>query len=350
MKLFTGISKVPVIIVLVFSVLALVGCGSEDGKKTGNGIFSEKNGPVEEEQDLAANPLTGLKVKVGNLERRPLAVMIENHPEARPQDGLAQADLVYEMLSEGAITRFMAIYYGNDVEKIGPVRSARPYFIDRAFDYDAVYAYSGGSEEAKTNIKRFKVAALDEFANAKTYWRSKNRRKPHNLYTSTAKLWARASQKGYNREGNVPAFDFLQEGEELPGGIPAGAVTIKYPIGFSIVEYTYDENKGYYLRKTGGKLHLDRATGEQLAARNIIIQQVNTKVIDREGRREMEMVGSGKATLITGKRAYEATWQKDSRRGTTSFYLKNGEPIKLKPGRTWIQVVTTRTPVAIRGE
>ncbi|TLN16169.1 DUF3048 domain-containing protein, partial [bacterium] len=167
------------ITVVLAPALLLTGCGSNKDivlspdARTGSGGPDGRGAAA---RDLAVSPLTGELVPKEALARRPLAVMIENSPAARPQSGLDKADLVYEMLAEGAITRFMAVFLQGDAAILGPVRSARPYFITRALDYDAIYAYVGGSEAAKQMVRTERVAALDEFGvGRRAYWRIKGR-------------------------------------------------------------------------------------------------------------------------------------------------------------------------------
>lgn len=340
---------------LLALTVVVTGCGTDNapaGQQKKNQATTESVIKVpEEDSDKVVNPLTGKKVMAAALERRPLAIMIENSPAARPQSGLDKADVVYEMLTEGAITRFMGIYYGSDAKEVGPVRSARSYFIERALEYDAIYAHAGGSPEAKVDLKRWKVADLDEFANAKAYYRSKQRKAPHNLYTNTLQLWPYALEdKGFSKEVDIPRIEFLRPEETLEGGQEAEELTINYPSGFSVVDWKYRSSEGEYLRFQGKKAQVEKGSGKQLSARNIILQYVNTKVVDDEGRLEMQMIGSGKGMLFTEGKAYELEWSKKSLRSATEFTFTNGDQIKLNPGQTWIQVVTKKTKVDIKAK
>jgi hypothetical protein len=344
-------SKAAALLITVFliPVLLLTGCGSKKDKAAdtiaGDGPAGSAAG-TPDTRDLVKAPLTGELVPRESAERRPLAVMVENSPAARPQSGLDKADLVYEMLAEGAITRFMAVYMHSDTAVLGPVRSARPYFIVRALDYDAIYAYSGGSEAAKKMVRTEQVATLDEFGiGRRAFWRIKGRKAPHNLYTDTVKLRKVSAEKGYKQEAEIMPFKFLAEEEDLSGGRSSAGLTIYYPRDFSVAAFEYDQSQNLYLRSTGGRLHKDNVTGEQLTARNIIVQYVNTKVIDQEGRRSMKMTGSGRALLFTGGQVYEGRWHKSGLRFRTVFTDENGTEFKLNPGRTWISIVPINTKV-----
>lgn len=296
-------------------------------------------------KEPAPNPLTGLMAEKANLEQRPLAVMVENSPPARPQSGLDKADIIYEVLAEGGITRFMAIFYGGDAEKVGPVRSARPYFLARALEYEALYVHSGGSPEALAQIKELRVADLDQFGNNYPFWRSRDRKAPHNLYGDTRKMRSVAQKKRPGWKGDVPTFSFLEKGQENPDGLPANSLTINYANRASQVRYEYNSGDKKYYRYNGGKAHKDAITGNQLAAANIIIQFAGTQVIDREGRRKVSMVGRGKGFLYTGGRRYQIEWAKDSLRSATRYKLAGGKEMLLNPGQTWIQVVPKGTEI-----
>ena len=333
------------LLAVVALVLLLAGCSSK--KDNGAGTASGPAGTAaQDESNLVRCPLTGEKVTETALQRRPLAVMIENSPAARPQSGLNKADIVYEMLAEGDITRFMAVFLHGDAGELGPVRSARPYFIERALDYNAVYVHCGGSEAAKQMVSQEQVAHLDEFSiGRRAFWRVRTRKAPHNLYTDTEKLRRVAAQKGYEEMPEITPFRFSEAGETAAAGRASAGPTIHYPRVYNVAMFKYDNKQKLYKRYTGGRPHKDSFTGEQLTARNIIVQYVNTKVIDEAGRRAMNMEGSGRALLFTGGKVYEGRWNKAGLRSRTVFSDEYGEEFKLNPGQTWIEVVPQRTRV-----
>ncbi len=338
------------IIWLVITVTALLvwpgcfGSRSQGGSlQNGNKAASERPGNP---QALVRCPLSGEMVPEDAAGRRPLAVMVENAPEARPQSGLDRADVVYEILTEGAITRFLAVYLHGEAEELGPVRSIRPYYIERGLEYKAVFAFCGGSTAAQEMVRREGVASLDEFTEGRqAYWRVKGRKSPHNLYTSTNNLRQAGARRGYERTVKLPEFLFLQPGEENPAGITTEKLVVNYPRNFSLVRWEYDPKEKVYRRYQGGVAHRDAVTGKQLSGTNIIIQDVNTKIIDQAGRLEISMVGRGRALLFTGGKVYSGTWSKMDRQAQTFFYGDNGEAFKLNPGQTWIEVVPKRTKV-----
>ncbi len=341
--------------IILIAFLVLPGCaGQGSGKRseiagpseTAGSSESTKHNQESTVQNLVRCPLSGDMAPEETINRRPLAVMVENVPAARPQSGLDKADVVYEILAEGGITRFLAVYLHGDAEEVGPVRSARPYFIERMLEYNAVYAYCGGSEAAKEMIRREEVASLDEFGvGRQAYRRIKGRKAPHNLYADTKKLREVGADRGYEKKVKLPDFYFLNPGEENEGGITAGKVVINYPKNFNIVRWDNDSNGKMYSRYQGGSAHRDAVTGRQLTGSNIIVQFVKTKVIDDEGRMQMTMVGRGRAILFTGGRVYEGYWSKKSLRAQTFFYGKNGQLLRFNPGQTWIEVAPIGTRV-----
>ncbi|MFZ3170890.1 MAG: DUF3048 domain-containing protein [Carboxydocellales bacterium] len=358
----TFIRKVLIIPIAVLTITASLlssGCnlpGLGDGpKQEGNSKQPTSNAeaqdqtkdqatdPQAELKEPVPNPLTGITVEKANLERRPLAVMVENSPMARPQSGLAKADLIYEALAEGGITRFMAIFYGGDAEEVGPVRSARPYYLARAMEYDALYVHSGGSPEALAQLKAPGVPHLNQFYNNTPFWRSKQRKAPHNLYGDTLKMRKVAQQKYPGWKGNIPVFEFLDKDQVNPDGQPAKTLTINYANKASQVKYEYNDGEHKYYRFTAGKAHQDAVTAKQLTADNIILQFTGTKVIDGEGRRKVSMVGTGTGYLFSGGQRYRLKWAKDNLRSATRYSLAGGGKLRLNPGQTWIQVVPPGT-------
>ncbi|WP_082112183.1 DUF3048 N-terminal domain-containing protein [Paenibacillus sp. DMB20] len=167
--------------------------------------------PVKETAAFTA-PLTGMPLKEAS-SRRPLSVMINNAPAARPQSGLSKADIVYEVLAEGGITRLIAIYQSQTgIEKIGPIRSIRPYLINIGESYGGVLVHAGGSPEAYSIIKKQGKQDMDEIGNAGAYfWRTKDRKAPHNLYSSDEKLREGAAKLKYAAEAKIPAYTFIKE-------------------------------------------------------------------------------------------------------------------------------------------
>lgn len=334
---------------LLIALLLISGCSKTEKNQTGPETVNQP-APVEQNsqgeptlKDPAVNPLTGLEVEKANLSRMPLAVMVENSPAARPQSGLQQADIIYEAVAEGGITRFMAIFYGGDVKQVGPVRSARPYFLERAMEYRALYVHAGGSPEALEMLKKLKSYDLNQFANNLPFWRSKDRKAPHNLYGDTLKMRQVAAKKLPSYEPEVKGFEFSAPGQGLTAGTQVDSLTIHFSSKSSEVTWKYYKNTGKYLRFYRSKADKDAITGNQLMCENILVQKVSSKVIDGEGRQKVNMVGSGKGWLFTGGQRYPVEWNKSGQNATTKFTLEGGSTLLLRPGQTWIEVVSGST-------
>lgn len=320
-------------------------------ENTGKGQETNSESTPEPVEPVIKNPvqcpLDGQIVEKDSVERRPLAVMVENHPKARPQSGLNKADIVYEALVEGGISRFMAIYLHNDVDRIGPVRSSRHYYLDILLEYNAIYAYFGGSPKAWEDIPKLGIEGLNGIYDGVTYWRDDIRSMPHDVYTTTEKIRAGAKRKGFTKQKPMRKFNFADEPYK-PGGTQANEIEIVYPPFDYTVNYIFDEKSTTYKRYMDEKPHTDAETGEQLQAKNIIIQYAKTSVIDSEGRLDIKLVGKGNGIYITNGYSEKITWEKKSRRDETVFYDEKGKEIKLNPGQTWIQIVPLKTKVEVK--
>lgn len=306
----------------------------------------EQDDPIEEVlTGKIVNPLTGLYVDENVLERRPIAVMLDNLYSARPQAALSEADIVYEILAEGRITRYMAIFYSEYPELIGPVRSARPYFVEKSLEYDPYLVHVGGSNQALRDIRTYGMADIDGLSSG-SFWRVSHKRIPHNMYTSSKVLIEEANRKGYTKT-KIPEFLAFNDDFIALGGTTATEINFEYKeptpsdqTGYTTSYIYNNENKLYY-RYTNGKPHVDENDQNQLTCTNIIVQYAKTKVIDNEGRLKVDFIGSGKGKLYTGGEMIEIKWDKSSARSSTSFYTNDGTPIKLNPGITWFQIFET---------
>ncbi|WP_069649335.1 DUF3048 domain-containing protein [Caloranaerobacter ferrireducens] len=313
-------------------------------------IISDENDDnnTNKADDLIQSPLSGIYAPKEKVLRRPVAVMYDNHPRARWQSGISQAEIIYEFLVEGKYTRYMALFLLNEPELIGPVRSARPYFITTLLEYDPVYVRCGGSEAAKADVKKLKIADIDALTSSKrVFWRynKTGKRKPHNLYTSMEVIRKTQKERKYRLKGNFEAFEFNKEDINIDG-IQANTVKIEY-FDNNTTKYVYDEEDKVYKRYKDGKLHVDELDKSIITAKNIIIQRAKTKVIDSYGRLAIELVGKGKGIYITNGKAIDIGWEKKTRESKTLYFDLSGNRIKLNPGNTWIQVVKPSTKVTI---
>ncbi|MMZ45847.1 putative lipoprotein YerB precursor [compost metagenome] len=288
-------------------------------------------------------PLTGLPVEQPVLER-PLAVMINNAPAARPQAGLSEADMVYEVLAEGGITRLVAFFqsHGGDV-KIGPVRSIRPYLIELGETYGALPIHAGGSTDAYAILQQQRKEHLDEISNGGAYfWRSKDRRPPHNLYTDVSRLRKGSESKGYTKQTEVPVYPYLKTGETpVMVDESAASVHIRFLLKSYRVSYTYDRADQRYKRFVNEKSHLDQNNNQQLSAANVIVMSTRHRTLDDVGRLSVELDGSGEAMVFQQGQLIRAEWQHTS--GDAIRFMKNGVEIPLTPGTSYIHVVPADT-------
>ncbi|QCT01451.1 hypothetical protein E6C60_0730 [Paenibacillus algicola] len=300
--------------------------------------------PAAEEQPEANSaftaPLTGQGLEQPS-DRRPLAVMMNNAPAARPQSGLSQADLVYEVLAEGGITRLIAIYQSQTgIEKIGPVRSIRPYLIDIGESYDGVLVHAGGSPEAYTIIQRQKKQDLDEIGSAGAYfWRTTDRKAPHNLYTSEEKLREAVLKHSYPQESEVPEYDFLDAAAPADDaeGEPAIRVDLTFLLGSYNVGYTYDEETGTYKRSINNQPHIDKNNNAVLEAANVVVLSAEHKVLDEVGRLAVNLEQGGEAMLFRKGKVIKGEWSR--KQGDVIRFLKDGKEVPFYPGTTYFNIV-----------
>jgi len=262
-----------------------------------------------------------------------VGIMIDNHPFARPQSGLMAAKIIYEAPAEGGITRYFAIFDSEqNIEKIGPVRSARPYFIDWLKEYGGLYMHCGGSPEALAILKKGDIFGLNEMTNGSYYWRDPKRTAPHNLYTNSEK-WSKALESNSN---DKKTFDNAWKFGEISSSSLelVKNISIEYSLDY-VVDWRYDENQKKYDRYIN---HVILREGEDsLVADNIVIQYVKSQVVDDYGRKEITTSGQGDLRLLRDGIMVRGIWKKENDR--TRFYDVAGQELNLKPGKIWIQIV-----------
>ncbi len=268
---------------------------------------------------------------------RPLAIMIENHNQSRPQSGLDHADIVYEMPVEGGITRFMAIYT-RAPGLIGPVRSCREYFVDRALEIDALYVHCGGSPSGYNYISKTKINSIDEIKWGDPFFRDKTRKAPHNLYGNGKDLYEFMSAKVGMRLATAPVL--LKYGQRS-SGVPTGPVLtakIKYHGNYSL-EVKYED--GAWQRYMNDVLHIDRETKKPLRASAVVIQVAAMKTVDAVGRQEISFIGSGTAWILEKGQRTKVTWHKETPKSLTVYKDADGQEYLFpKDLQVWVQVVS----------
>ena len=297
--------------------------------------------------------LDGVLVYKKDLERLnkrlPLAVIIDNHVEARPPEGLASAELVYEAIAEGGITRFMAVYWRQDIERIAPVRSARVYYLDWAKELDAVFIHHGratsaGPADVTSAIARLGIRNLDGFyLDGAVDFRDPNRPAPHDAWTSTELLWSTAEQFGFVGPPAIEPWLFKDDEPKRfddPSFRQAKTVDISFGgSGEYSVQWKWDRKSNTYLRSQGGRAHGD-ADGRRIGAHNVVVQFVTMRSAgDGTAHLLFDTIGPGSSVVFRDGVAAEGTWRKDSAGSRTRFYNAEGKEIAFNRGNTWVEIV-----------
>ncbi|MCX7921637.1 MAG: DUF3048 domain-containing protein [Clostridia bacterium] len=283
---------------------------------------------------------------------RPVAVMIDNEgTKSLPQGGLNNAQVIYEMVAEGGETRLMPVFWGTDPKLVGPVRSSRHYFLDYSMEHDAIYVHFGWSPMAKRDISKLKINNINGVANGgEIFWDlTRDRYNWQDSYTSMEKVLSYAKRVKYRANTDKKhVFTYNKSDMELSSGKSASKISLAYSASYK-AGFTYDGVKNSYLRFRKGQPQIERVSGKQLEAKNIIIQLVKSGTIlgDDKGRQQLINLGKGRGWFITNGKAVEITWSKESRASQTKYIDKNGNAVVLNPGQTWVQIVPEYGKVTI---
>lgn len=304
--------------------------------------------------------LTGLPIHEDLATRRPVAVVINNIYRALPQSGISQADLLYEVLAEANITRLVGIFQNHDTPKIGPVRSARDYFVHFALDYDAIFVHHGGSPSGYERLNNLKINRLDGInLEGKYFWRDRTypdwytfnsgqRPLEHSSYTGSESIndaIANFEFRDTLYEDAPFGFSFYEtqpiaSASSYPDGFfPAAKIIVPFSKDYTRT-FNYDPATRLYDVFNRDGPHMDANTGESLTVTNILIQYVNMRVVpgDAEGRREVKTVGEGKGILATAGGYVPVKWSKANQTSPTQWTLEDGSMMRLNPGKTWVCV------------
>ncbi len=309
----------------------------EDSSSSSN--KSEEKPKVEEKK---------LKVVNQDSDSRNIAVMYNNISTVWGyQAGLQDAYLVYEIIVEGGYTRLMAIFKDATTERIGSVRSSRPYFLDYAFENDALYIHFGGSEQAYSDIKKLGVNNVDGMTYSSSFWRDKSLglSSEHTAYTSMDLIKKGIDKYGYRSTTKIDLLLNYSIDEidlsTMEGAVPANKVFIDYSASRSTT-FEYDTVNKVYLRSQGtakgNYVHEDAVTKKQYTAKNIITYQVANRTLDSKGRQELTTAGGGKGWYISNGYAVPITWEKTGRTSQTKYRYLNGKEIDVNDGNTYIQI------------
>ncbi|HEY4964036.1 MAG TPA: DUF3048 domain-containing protein [Candidatus Saccharimonadales bacterium] len=289
-----------------------------------------------------ASNLSGLQV-APSLNAIPVtAVMVENTTDARPQSGLSDTGVVFEAVAEGGVTRFMALYQDTSPANVGPIRSARPYYVAWALGFDAGYAHVGGSVDALADIKAWGVRDLDEFANGAYYHRITTRQAPHNVYTGIGTLNQLETKKGYTSS----SFTIWPRKAAAPAKLPS-VTQISMSLSGPVYNpsYVYSASTNSYNRSEYGAPQIDANTNTQISPK-VVIGIVVPKVsgaLDSSGAyySDYNFVGSGQAYIFQDGTLTIGQWTKSSNSAQILFTDSNSKPLALDPGQTWITAVST---------
>lgn len=352
--------------------------GSVGGMLSPGNILSKRVKVNPEAPKTEECPINGKKYSKEELavwqSRRPLGVSIENHEESRPQSGLSKADVVYEALAEGGVTRFLALFYCDasaEEVQVGPVRSARVYFMDWLSEYSEypLFAHVGGANKPgpanavglNGNVDKFGWRLyndLDQFSvGFPTYWRDYERlpgvATEHTMYSTTDKLWEIANERelngkdsdGANWDENFVKWSF-QDG--VPGKGSVNKISYEFWSGHAnyTVSWEYDGTTNQYKRINGNKPHLDLNQNKQISASNVVILYTKVKgPIDELKHILYDTIGTGNALIFQNGEVLKAVWSKESRQDRTKFVLSDGSELKFVRGQIWVSVLDASSNV-----
>ncbi len=331
-----------VLIILLTLLLSACTSKSPEAENTPEPQSTEQPAPEEESsQEPGASyiaPLTGLPM-TEQVTARPIAVMINNMSKARPQSGLTHADMLYEVLAEGGITRIVAIFQSEQFqEPIGPIRSIRPYLIDIGDSYQGVLVHAGASTDGYAILQRQRKEHLDEISNAGPFFfRDKSRKAPHNLYSTLEKLREGADKKKYKTNVPVTTYPFAKE-EDMPVGDDATKITVNFLLKNYKVSYDYDAASKLYTRSINGQPHIDLNTKTAITATNVVVLGADHRTLDDVGRLDVNLMKGGEAILYQRGKAISCRWSRSKTNDVIRLY-KNGQELPLYPGKTIFNIV-----------
>lgn len=360
-------NKTFIVAVIIGFILAAILFGSywfvKSRETTDTALIPNSESQESTKASEITNPLTGEKFPEGAtgwVDDRPFGVMVNNHLDARPQSGLIYSDILYEVVAEGGITRFLTFFYTNTPEKIGPVRSTREYYLVLVKELgDAMIMHDGYSPQALYAIENWPVRSL--FRGGATLpsqcdgcvWRDNPRdvAYEHTEYTNGVKLRELGESLGWEGQTTVRPWLFKDSKDTYSSYSSATDISIDFWYhGDYSAAFKYDPSSNKYLRFTGVDSednpipHLDQETKEQVSAKNLIVQFAVESTIsgDEKNRLEYELLGSGKALVFIDGKVIDATWSKADRDERTVFYDNNGKEIEFNRGNFWISIVPDR--------
>lgn len=338
-KRFRSPMAIGVALLLVVSGGLLVYAVSGAGRRTSAGTASSGDLSVPTSTDpRLPRKLDGVLVEPGKENFAPWAVMVENHPDARPLSGLSKASVVIEAPTEGGIPRFLALFDpATEIEEVGPVRSARPYFVEWARAWNASYFHVGGSPEALNLISSLsRFVDVNEFAYGNFFWRDRRRSAPHNTYTNDDLMREIVERKEATSSTMPTTWHFRDAATTTERG-DTTTINVTYGGSFNVT-WKYDAEKGTYRRWQAGREQSDR-DGSPVETENIVVIKTDATVLDSVGRLRLRTVGSGDAVAYRDGNRYVLRWRRAAGE-PIRFESDGGSEYVFSRGRTWIEVTT----------
>lgn len=322
-------SRLPSRAVIAALVVVLVAAACSGGDDAN----AKSKSPATTGAAPALAPLTGLPDPTGVAQTRPvLSVKIENTPQVRPQAGIEAADIVWNEVVEGGITRFLGMFQSESADVVGPIRSVRLTDPSIVWPVGGIFAYSGGAPNALRAIGEAPVTLVDENKAGDAMFRDRSRSAPHNLFGRPTRLWA----FGGEPVPPQPQFSYTPVGENNAAATPARSVSIGYRRDYA-VSYTWDAGAGMWLRSTDGRPFVTQS-GAQLATRNVVIlPAVYSGGVGQEGA-EAQLVGRGSAIVLRDGTSTLGTWERRDVGEHMTLRTAAGDLISLAPGRTWVEL------------
>lgn len=328
---------VPIVIALLS--LTLVGCSlpinenkdSDLGRRELPVLDDETTPTNSSSSNLKISAYTGENLENDQIGQTPFMAIIENSTAARPQSGLASADIIFETMAEGGIPRFIALYQKENPEKIGPIRSTRPYFIDIAKEYALPFAHCGGSEEALNEIKsNSSIMSINEIANGSYFYRDKNKKSPHNLFTSANNIRKFIKDKGL-KTTIISNLNFDDKSFQDTTLDKATNIDINLNSNY---QTSYSYKNGKYQKNMDGKLATDGDTKSPLTFKNIVIQTTSLKLQKDNLHIDVDLVGKGEGLVFSQGKMKKITWQKKDDSSPTQLLDSQGNKVALSQGNT----------------
>ena len=333
--------KAVYLIIFLLIIFAISGCSLV---RILNYDITDPENIFRQELDLVLRrKIDGAEIKSLDQENLyPVAIMIENAADAWPLSGLNKANLVIEAITEASIPRFVAIYANNEkIEKIGPVRSARPYYLDWIEPFQPVYMHVGGSPESLNLLRQgaYDLINLDQFFHYQYYWRdNKWRYAPHNVYTSSELIQQVLEDKELTTPADYQMWKYKKDKDLEQRPEQVQDITVLYTNDYYRVDWQYNREENNYIRYQYNKIQ-QMSDGEWIKAKNIIVQVNNMIVLDSVGRKRITTIGEGKAWVFRDGQTIEGKWVKEAKEKRTIYYDNNNNEIVFNGGMTWIEII-----------